>query len=147
MKKRMKHFQKEEFDLDGAGPAQPSGGPPYIRWPFRWACCNYLTFVWHVLNFLVLIFFAVFCPYHHFAEPVAFIWLWFAMYLTFLLLIFLLFFSISPFRSLRGWHLLDVCLLFWHLFDIFDTFHIFAKYKQSLKVSKKNPWVINIQQW
>ena len=57
------------------------------------------------------------------------------------------FFSISPFRSLRGWHLLDVCLLFWHLFDIFDTFHIFAKYKQSLKVSKKNPWVINIQQW
>ena len=73
MKKRMKHFQKEEFDLDGAGPAQPSGGPPYIRWPFRWACCIYLTFICHVFNFFVVDIFAVFCPYRQFAEGVAFI--------------------------------------------------------------------------
>ena len=114
MKKRMKYFQEEEFDLDGAGPAQPSGGPPYIRWPFRWACCIYLTFICHVFNFFVVDIFAVFCPYRHFDE---------------------------------GLHLLNVCLIFLTHFIFLLSYLNFvpSMVKQSLEVSRNNPWVINIQ--
>ena len=98
MKKRMKHFQKEEFDLDGAGPAQPSGGPPYIRWPFRWACCIYLTFI---------------------CLPC--IWLFFKWHLPCIQLfvvvvdIFTVFF-VHIANLLRGLHLLNVCLTLFYIY-------------------------------
>ena len=73
----------------------------------------------------------------HFAEHVAFIWHLFAMYLTFLLLIFLLFFC--PYR-----YFAEGVAFFRRLFT-FLIFHIFARYKQSLKVSRNNPRLSNIQ--
>ena len=123
---KVKHFQTQKFDLDVVH-----------------NCTIFLTLMAPALpNPRVVPHISA----DHFAEHVAFIWHLFAMYLTFLLLIFLLFF-VHIAISMRGLHLLNVCLIFLTHFIFLLSYLNFvpSMVKQSLEVSRNNPWVINIQ--